>query len=195
MPALTPTEFYGTVTYLGHNKERAQGLASDALQTLDATFAGCADESHAGLTRLSCSRVTSQYPRGTEIRNTRQFSVLSQEQLEGIARKMGLETLDPRLLGASIVLAGIPDFTLVPPSSRLQFCDGATLTVDMENRPCVLPAVEIDKYAPGFGKGFKPAAKGLRGVTCWVEREGRITIGDRVRLHVPSQPVWPHLSD
>ncbi len=194
MPALRPTEFYGTVTYLGQVLDRAQGLASSPLQTLKATFAGAQDESHAGLTRASCSRVTAQYPRGTEIRNTRQFSVLSQQELEEIAQKIGLDVLDPSALGASMVVSGIPDFTLVPPSSRLQFASGATLTVDMENRPCVLPAVEIDKLNPGFGKAFKPAAKGLRGVTCWVEREGPISLGDPVRLHVPSQPVWPHLS-
>lgn len=64
-----------------------------------AGFAGVEGEVHAGLKRPSCSRVTGQYPRGTEIRNVRQFSVLSAEELAMIARDMGLAQLDPSLLG------------------------------------------------------------------------------------------------
>jgi hypothetical protein len=109
-----------------------------------------------------------------------------------IAADMGLEGFDPGWLGASMVLSGIPDFTLIPPSSRLQFASGATLTVDLENRPCVLPAAEINKFHPGKGKKFKPAAAQRRGITAWVEREGTIAIGDEVRLHIPDQPRWPH---
>jgi MOSC domain-containing protein YiiM len=92
-----------------------------------------------------------------------------------------------------LVIEGIPDFTLVPPSSRLQGPDGATLVLDMENRPCHLPAREIEKVHPGKGKAFKSAAQNRRGVTAWVERPGRLALGDTLRLHVPDQPVWPHL--
>ncbi|HKK85364.1 MAG TPA: sulfurase, partial [Roseovarius sp.] len=88
---------------------------------------------------------------------------------------------------------GIPDFTHVPPSSRLQTEAGTTLVVDMENRPCHLPAKVIDEDAPGFGKAFKSASQGRRGVTAWVEREGGLRLGDVMRLHIPDQPVWPHL--
>ena len=41
---------------------------------------------------------------------------------------------------------------------------------------------------------FKPAAAGLRGVTAWVERPGRVQVGDRVELFVPSQRPWGPLS-
>ena len=63
----------------------------------------------------------------------------------------------------------------------------------MENRPCNFPAREIEKDEPGHGKAFKAAAKGRRGVTAWVEREGRLSIGDTLRLHVPDQRPWAHL--
>jgi MOSC domain-containing protein YiiM len=64
----------------------------------------------------------------------------------------------------------------------------------MENRPCHLPAKVIDAYLPGAGGRFKAAAKGRRGVTAWVEREGRLALGETLRLHVPDQPDWrPHL--
>ncbi len=194
MPALIPTDFYATVTFLGHVQDRTAKLASDALSQITARFSGPDGEAHGGLTRLSDSRVTAQYKKGTVIRNTRQFSVLSAEDLDLIAADMGLADFDPRWVGATMVLRGIPDFTLVPPSSRLQFPSGATLVVDMENRPCVLPAPVIDADKPGFGRKFKRAAERRRGVTAWVECEGVIQMGDRVRLHIPDQPAWPHLA-
>ncbi len=193
MPALLPTEFYGEIIWLGAVADRGVALPSAALDEMALTFAGFAHEAHAGLTRPSCSRVTSQYPRGTEIRNTRQLSLISAEDLARIAERMSVTELHPRLLGASIVIAGIPDFTFVPPGSRLQAETGATLVVDMENRPCHLPAKPIDAEGPGNGRAFKAAAGNLRGVTAWVEREGILRPGDVLRLHVPDQPAWPHL--
>lgn len=194
MPALKPTDFTGTVTFLGHVADRDERLGSEPLQEITASFDGFHPEAHSGLTRPSDNRVTSQYPLGTPIRNTRQFSILSTEELAQIAQSMAIDEFDPRWLGASMVIQGIPDFSHVPPSSRLQFRSGATLTVDMENRPCVLPGPEINLDHPGKGKLFKPAATGLRGVTAWVEREGIIQLGDPVRLHIPDQPRWAHQS-
>ena len=193
MAALKPTGFTGRITWLGTVADREAALESAALPTLTATFAGPVGEAHGGLTRPSCSRVLGQYPRNTEIRNTRQFTLLSAEELAETAAEMGLEALDPALLGASMVIAGIPDFSHIPPSSRLQAEGGATLVVDMENRPCTLPARPIEGVHPGFGKKFKPAAAGRRGITAWVEAEGMLRVGAKVRLHVPDQPVWAHL--
>lgn len=195
MPALLPTDYYGVITYLGTVPDRDAALESTAVDQITALFSGPEDESHGGLTRPSDSRVTSQYKRGTTIRNTRQFSILSAEDLAAIAAKMGLAHLDGALVGATMVVQGIPDFSHIPPSSRLQNESGATLTIDMENRPCVLPAKPIEAAHEGFGAKFKAAAKGRRGVTAWVEREGVFRVGDRLRLHVPDQPVWAHLGD
>jgi hypothetical protein len=89
----------------------------------------------------------------------------------------------------------LPDFTHLPPSSRLQFDGGATLVVDMENRPCQLPAKGIEERFPGHGAKFKAAAKGRRGVTAWVEREGVLRVGMGVTLHVPDQRAWAHLAE
>ncbi|MCU4654486.1 MOSC domain-containing protein [Roseibacterium sp. SDUM158016] len=196
MPALVPTRHVAEVIWLGVTPDRAAALRSAPRDILRLGFDGPEGESHAGLTRPSDSRVTSQYPKGTEIRNVRQVSIVSEEDLDAIATRMGLPRLDPTWFGATIVLRGIPDFTHVPPSSRLQDEEsGATLTIDMENRPCLLVAREIEAAHPGYGKALKPAAEGRRGVTAWVEREGSIAIGARLRLHVPDQPPWPHLAE
>ena len=105
-------------------------------------------------------------------------------------RRLKLDAIDPARLGASMVVRGIPDFTRVPPSSRLIAPSGASLVVNMDNRPCIFPARSIEAVSPGHGKGFKAAANGLRGITAWVEREGRVQVGDTVRLHVPDQRAW-----
>ncbi|MGP1358991.1 MOSC domain-containing protein [Roseicyclus sp.] len=195
MPALVPTDHVAEVVWLGRNADRDAALLSAPVDRLELDFAGPRGESHSGLTRPSDSRVVAQYPKGTEIRNVRQVSILSEEDLAAIAGAMGLSALDPAWFGATMVLRGIPDLTLVPPSSRLQDeASGATLTVDMENLPCHLVSREIEAAHPGFGGRFKRAAQHRRGVTAWVEREGTIALGARLRLHVPGQPRWPHLA-
>ncbi|KPQ20940.1 MAG: MOSC domain-containing protein [Rhodobacteraceae bacterium HLUCCA24] len=194
MPALKPTGFHATIRRIGRVTDRDASLRAETLTEARLTFAGIAGEAHGGMTRPSCSRVTAQHPRGTEIRNVRQLSILSAEELNTIAAKMGVARLDPAWLGASLLIEGIPDFSRVPPSSRLQAPGGATLVVDMENRPCHLPAEVIEAEAPGHGRAFRTAAAGRRGVTAWVEREGAIRVGETLRLHVPDQPVWPHLA-
>ena len=192
MPALVPTEFTCEVVYLGRVTDREADLASEPLQSVDLMFGGISGEAHGGVTRPSCSRVKSQHPRGTTIANVRQLSVVGQEQLAEIAEDMGVDTLNPAWVGASLMVRGLPDFTHLPPSSRLQGPSGATLVVDMENRPCHLPAAVIDQHLPEKGKLFKAAAQGKRGITAWVEREGALNLGDILRLHVPDQPSWSH---
>ena len=194
MPALIPTDFTAIVTWLGVvESDDRTALAANARDALDLTFDGVAGSVHGGRIRPSCSRVVAQHTKGTPIVNERQVSILSEEEMAEIAAGMRLARLDPARLGATIVIRGLPDLSLVPPSSRLQGPDGATLVVDMQNRPCHLPARSIETVEPGKGKLFKRAAEGLRGVTAWVQREGRLALGDALRLHIPDQPAWPHI--
>lgn len=193
MPILSPTDIHGRVVWLGLVADRQVSLRADPVERVEAGFEGFAGECHGGLTRPSCSRVAAQYPKGTEIRNARQVSILSAEELAGIAETMGMEDLPPAWIGANLVLEGIPDLTLLPPASRLVFASGASVVVDMENGPCQFPAQEIEAERPGFGKAFKPAAEGRRGLVGWVERPGPIALGDAVRLHVPPLRLYPHL--
>lgn len=195
MPALLKTNIVGTIVWLGVVPNRSAALPSEPRTELELTFAGPTGEDHGGVTRPSCSRVADQYKRNTPIRNTRQLTILSAEDLAAIAAEMGLDTLDPALLGATMVISGIPDLSHLPPSSRLQATGGATVVVDMENRPCTLPAKPINDLHPGFGRAFKPAAQGRRGITAWVEAEGVFRLGAKIRLHVPDQPAWALLSD
>lgn len=197
MPALLPTDFSGDILWLGRVRDRGQALASQSADALQLSFDGPAGESHGGATRPSCARVSLQHPKGTEIRNVRQVSIVSAEELAQVAARMGLDRLDPAWVGASVVLTGLPNLSLLPPSSRLQAPDGTTLVVDMQNRPCHLPDPVIRAESGGSDptSTFRAAAQNLRGVTAWVEREGTICRGETLRLHIPDQPVWPHLAE
>jgi len=194
MPALKATQFTGEIVYLGQVAP-ASGLASQPVERLDVTFDGPSGEAHSGRTRESCSRVTEQHERGTEIANTRQLTILSDEELAETAFAMHLPHVAPEWVGASIVLRGLPDLTHLPPSSRLQGPDGTTLVIDMENRACVLPGKVIEHFHPGAGARYKPAAQGRRGVTAWVERPGVLELGQILRLHIPDQRAWEHMAD
>lgn len=191
MPALKPTNVIGEVVWLGSMPEVSSATITSCVQRkLELTFAGAVGDAHFGETRHSCVRVTAQYSKGTPIRNVRQISVVSEEELTVIAERLGMDRIDPLWLGATVVVRGIPDFSFVPPSSRLQFASGATITVDMQNRPCSVVRNTIAAHTSGQGADFVSAARGRRGVTAWVEREGQVSIGDSLRVHIPDQRGW-----
>ena len=192
MPALVPTDHHATVTWLGIVPHRADESIVEGveLDRMELGFAGLEGEVHAGRTRPSCSRVTSQHPKGTEIANVRQVTLVSAEELGAIAAAMGLDRLDPAWLGASIVVEGIADFTHLPPSARLQGPDGVTLVVDMLNQPCHIVSKTVKQAAGPTSTAFKTAAEGRRGVTAWVERPGTLETGQTLRLHLPGQRAW-----
>ena len=191
MPALKPTHYTAEIIWLGSvMSDDREELISPSRDAIELTFDGVAGAFHAGLTRASCSRVKSQYAKGTPIKNERQLSVVSQEEMDEIAAKMGIGAIDPARLGATMVVKGLPDFSHLPPSSRLQAPSGATITVDMENRPCQFPAKSLRHVHGDAARGFKPAAADRRGICAWVAAEGRVAVGDILTLHIPDQPAW-----
>lgn len=190
MPILKRTPYTGRIAFLGRMANSHDPIHAEPCDALTATFAGIEGETHAGLAVPSCTRMRDLYKPGTEIANTRQVSVLSAEELAMIAADMGLASLSPTLLGATMVMSGLPDLSFIPPGSRLQAASGATLVVNLNNRPCTLPAKAIEAAMPGKGKLFKPAAEGRRGLTAWVERPGRLCLGDEIALFVPDQRAW-----
>jgi len=159
---------------------------------VDATFDGFPGEVHSGSTRGACVRVQEIYEEGTPIRNVRQISIISEEEMALVAEGLEIDEIKAEWLGANLELSGIPDFTLIPPGTRLLFESGACLVVDMENLPCAFPAKEIEKEHPGKGKLFVKNARQRRGITAWVEKEGGIRAGDSVQVWLPIQPAWPH---
>ena len=190
MTILKATTIVGRVETTLVNANREQTLASTRVARVAVSFGGFEGDSHAGLTREACVRTKHQYREGTEIRNTRQVSILSLEELAEVASTMGIAVIEPEWVGANLLISGIPTLTLLPPCSRLIFSSGASLVVDMENAPCAYPGNIIDQHFPGKGKDFPRAGLNRRGLTAWVEREGHIATGDEVHLHIPPQRVY-----
>ena len=189
---LQPTKLKGRVEAILVNRNRDESLASEKVDSVNVTYKGFDGEAHGGLTRKSCVRVKLQYPEGTEIRNTRQLTVVSKEELEQIAEKMDIPHINPEWIGANLVLSGIPSLTLLPPASRLIFERGCSLVVDLENGPCKYPGEIIDSHFPDRKLSFPMAAQHLRGFTGWVEKIGTITQGETLTVHLPSQAAYPH---
>jgi hypothetical protein len=190
MPLMTRLAFTGRVEALLKSGDRATGPEKARTGHLNLRFDGIEGDCHAGLTRPSDSRTLRQYRRNTAIRNVRQLTLLSREELADIAAIMDIPEVKPEWIGANVVTSGIPDLTLLPPSSRMQFPSGATIVVDMENEPCRYPAEVIEKHNPGQKVGFVKAAKHKRGVTAWVEREGKVGIGDEITIWIPPQRLY-----
>ncbi len=191
MAILRKTSLVGQVQSVLLHGGDSDDISSAQVDKVSAGFDGLADDSHRGLNRASCVRVAGQYVEGTQIRNTRQISLVSAEELALIAEAMQIEQILPEWLGANLCLVGIPDFTLLPPSSRLIFESGASVAIDMENEPCRYPADIIDQHFPGKGRMFVKNAMQRRGVTGWVEREGEIAAGDKVAVHMPPNRLYP----
>ena len=158
------------------------------------TFEGFEGDRHAGLTRPSGSR-TSYYPRGMEIRNSRQVSILSDAELAEVAAALGIPQLKPEWLGANLLLSGIPSLTLLPPGTRLFFPQEAALVVTEGNSPCTDTGQAIQDQnpaVPGLTTRFPQVAVHKRGIVAWVERPGQIAPGDSVSVELPDPVAYPY---
>lgn len=191
-PLMTKAGFLGRVERLLRSSDRSSGLEKQGVTELECRFDGIAGDCHAGLTRQSDSRTLQLYRRGTAIRNVRQVTLVSAEELAEIASLLGIPEVRPEWLGANLMATGIPELTLLPPSTRLQFPSGCTLVVDMENAPCRQVAEVIAREHPAEARQFVLAAIHKRGVTAWVEREGVIGHGDSIELWLPPQRIYVH---
>ena len=192
MALLTKLKFTGKVESLLLRPSRDGGfektLAGEMMLTLEGPIGDC----HTGITRKSDSRILVLYTRGQDIRNVRQLTLLSVEDLQEIASDLGIPAVDPSWLGANIVFSGIADLTMLPPSTRLQFPSGATIVVDMENYPCSQIAEVIGRYYPEVQNKVVKRAMHKRGLTAWVERAGAIYNGDEVTIFIPPQRIYSH---
>ncbi len=169
-------------------------IESSRVHRLKATFEGLEGDLHAGMTRLSDMRVP-HYPRGTVIRNTRQFSMLSVEELAEIAQALQIPQVLPEWVGANLAMQGIANLTMLPPSTRIFFPGDAVLVVDAENMPCIGPGEAIQQRYPDVPKlvqRFPKAAMHRRGVVGWVEREGYIAEGDTAWLLLPPMVTYSY---
>jgi hypothetical protein len=191
-------------TVAGVYAAAGRDFVSAPVEALRLTYKGVPGDFHSGLTRASGGREP-WYARGTEMRNERQISVLSVEELAEVAADMGLTRIAPEWIGANLVLQGVPALSFLPPRSLLFFKSGATLRIDGSNGPCRIAGgaiaralgvkAPVEDGKPDFGRTelalrFVEAARMKRGVVAWVEREGEVRAGEPVQIRVWEQWIY-----
>jgi len=176
--------------HLGNNND----LSKRVCPTLQAQVNGFAGDKHQGAERKTWSG--EKQPKGTVRRNERHWSGVSVEELTHITERLQLtELLSATTLGANLCLEGIPEFSLLPKGTTLEFPSGAILTVEEYNPPCIEMGAQIaTKYATQSGEPLKPntwlrPAAGRRGVVGVIDVPGEICVGDEVEVLVYKEPV------
>lgn len=174
---------------------RGKDFVSAPVDELVLSWDGIAGDMHAGITRKSGAREP-WYPRGTEMRNERQLTLLSRAELAEVAAQMGVEAVAPEWIGGNITIDGIEMLSMLPAATLLFFEGGATLKVDFQNGPCRFSGASIARHLgrekdAALALSFVPAARRRRGLLAWVEKPGTIRNGESVRVQLPEQWIYP----
>ena len=172
------------------------GFQSEMVPELALDLEGIAGNRHSGWTRRADARVP-YLPRGTTIRNERQLSIVSIEDLADTARKLGVPAIDPRWVGANIVVSAIPHLSYLPRGTHLMLPGKVILIVTDQNAPCTLAGEAIAYHVPDRPEiklQFPVAAQGLRGVVATVEHGGSIAAGMMVEARVPAQWLYARVT-
>lgn len=157
-------------------------------------FDGIDGDFHAGATRRSGGREP-WYPRGTEMRNERQLTIVASDELAVIAERMGIAEVRPEWIGANLMVEGVPHLSMLPSGTLLFFKGGVTIKVDAQNGPCRIAGRSVAENA-GMANHeagallFPKAAKRLRGLVAWVEKPGTIMAGEEMSVRVPEQWIY-----
>ncbi|MER9632407.1 MOSC domain-containing protein [Mesorhizobium sp. M0296] len=165
-----------------------------AVDTLQLGFDGIEGDFHAGTTRRSGGREP-WYPRGTEMRNERQLSIVAADELAIVAERMGIAEIKPEWIGANLLIEGLRHLSMLPSGTLLFFKGGATVKVDAQNGPCRIAGRSVAENA-GMADHeagallFPKAAKRLRGLVAWVEKPGTIAAGEEISVRVPEQWIY-----
>lgn len=148
-------------------------------------WGGPVGDRHHGLTMKSDTRQRKHYPRGTEIRNHRQVTIVAAEEMAAVAEAMGIPAIEPGLVADNIYVTGVPGLTTVPRMTRMVFADGAVLMLGGPNGPCTIAGALIEAVHGSPPSAFPKAALGRRGVAAWVEHPGVVRPGETFELRPP----------
>lgn len=176
---MTQTEETGRVQLLFAGKGKA--VQKQPTLLLELNLFGVLGDRHAGELKKADGR-DKGIERGTLIRNWRQWSAVSIEEVEEIARNLQIEHLEPALLGPNLVISGIANFTQLPVGTLLEF-PNAILLVERENDPCTKAGSVIAKANNGISEHtFVKAAWHKRGLVGTIKEGGIIRYGDPVKV-------------
>ena len=155
-------------------------------EKIQCLWGGVRGDRHCGQIKLAGVR-EKYVPKGTEVLNLRQVSIVSKEELEEIAQRMDIPEVTGADLGANIVLSGVPELTKLPTGTIIKFPEQTLLFVTGENLPCVFPGKNIQARYPDIPKlvnKFPKTAMGRRGLVAVVLRPGSIRKNDVVKIDI-----------
>jgi len=169
-----------------------QSFVTEPVERLSLGFDGIVGDFHLGDTRRTGGREP-WYPRGTEIRNERQLSIVSSSELREVAAALDLPEMRAEWIGANLVLDGIERLSWLPARTLLFFEGGVTLKIDGDNAPCRSAGRAIVEHGgtrPEVQFEFVKAARYRRGLVAWVEKSGEIRLGEKLEARLPEQWIY-----
>lgn len=190
---MTPSPIIGRVEklYVDCRPDDKTGSARDEIQCI---LTGIVEDKHEGAIRDSSGvreREIFERPKKPEraqVINWRQWSAVSVEEMRLLAHKYGLPETDAvafdlgRLVGANLIVSGIPHFTALPPTSLLVFPECSWITI-AENLPCKGAGEQVEKvYSQAEAKFFAKLALGIRGLVGMVFEGGKVRVGDMIEV-------------
>ena len=148
---------------------------------------GIKGDRHQGYETVSGNRFTTLYPKGTKVRNNRQWSAISSNEVIEISRNLGIQNrLTPELLGVNILLEGVDNISQLPSMRYLVLSpydkfeprrpEDVTLVIYGQALPCTIAGKALVEpfRDDSLEKEFPKCALGLRATTGWVEKGGII---------------------
>ena len=168
-----------------------KGFQTATVTSLTLALDGVEGSRHRGWTMPADSRVP-YLPRGTLMRGTRAVSLVSVEDMAEAASRLDIPGIDPRWVGANIVVEGIERLSYLPRGTKL-FCDGgAIIVVEGMNAPCRGAGAAIAGHTdrPDIELEFAKVAQRLRGLIASVEHPGTVKADTTVTARTPEQWLY-----
>ena len=176
-------EYRGRIEAILITPKLMPGIPVDEVEV---TWEGFVGDKHFGLTMKSANS-RNPWPKGTEVRNVRQISIVSVEELKQVSADMELPGIEPAWVGANMLVSGIPGLTQLPPGSRMYFENGVSIAIEGENLPCTTAGGSLQEKFPDrpeITTIFPKRAIGKRGLVGWVERPGKLSKGEGVLVRL-----------
>ena len=194
-PAIVPRRrLRGRVvaTYSVPFGDRNSGFVTTAMDALSLTFEGIPGDRHSGWTRRAGGREP-WYPRGAEMRNERQISLLAPDELLQIAERLGVAEVRPEWIGGNLLIDGVSCFSMLPSGTRLSF-EGEAVIVIGAREPSMPFLGRLDRAPLSRQAGNRTrilqSCRRLRGLVGWAERPGVIRPGGAVAVQIPEQWIY-----
>lgn len=160
---------------------------------IEFSFEGLPGDKHFGLTAFALTKHP-EYKGKIEVRNSRQISILSVEELSSISVEIGVPEIKAEWLFPNLLVSGIPYLSQLPPGTMFYFDGGLIIYNGGQNFPCkIVKDIIFEKYphVEGIDKKFIKAAWDKRGLLGWVEHPEKLNVGSSFKVVLP--PLWKNL--